>query len=442
MGIMHQFSVYQERRKRLLEHLKKAYPSVECGAIMLFGACESGRVLFRQDSSFYYFTGIEEPAVILVIDFSGKTTLFVPQFKQNRAAWVMASTHISPEKHDILCDQVVYLGGPVAGYQMPRGCDKESYRTVIQLLEKLYREKGSLFVAWNEDDNFFEQKYKVECLRSLMGGSFPEIRDISATISFLRREKDREEIECIVQAIEITRDAQEAAAQTINIGINEAEVQAAIEFVITSLCARPSFPSIVGSGMRSTVLHYHNNNNYMEAGELVVVDIGAEYGMYCADITRTYPVSGRFSARQRELYSLVLEVQEFIAQRAQPGWWLSNAQYPDKSLNHCARKFLAQRGYEEYFIHGIGHYLGLDVHDVGNYSDPLAEGDVITIEPGIYIPGEATGIRVEDNYWIVKNGAVCLSESIPKSIEAIEALMEESRGRVLMMSEDRKEIAC
>jgi Xaa-Pro aminopeptidase len=121
----------------------------------------------------------------------------------------------------------------------------------------------------------------------------------------------------------------------------------------------------------------------------------------------------------------VLETQNYIAEKARPGIWLSNADKPEESLNHLAKKFIADKGYGDYFPHGIGHYLGLDVHDVGDYKEPLKIGDVITIEPGIYIPQERIGIRIEDNYWIVKDGVVCLSEELPKSAYEIERMVRE-----------------
>ena len=124
----------------------------------------------------------------------------------------------------------------------------------------------------------------------------------------------------------------------------------------------------------------------MNKGDLVVVDIGAEIAYYCADLTRTYPVSGVFSKRQREVYDLVLQTQRYIETLAKPGMWLTNKDNPDKSLHHLARTYLKDLGYDKYFNHGLGHFLGLDVHDVGDYTQPLKEGDVITLEPGIYIP--------------------------------------------------------
>jgi Xaa-Pro aminopeptidase len=214
--------------------------------------------------------------------------------------------------------------------------------------------------------------------------------------------------------------------QAMKDGVLEAEVQASLEYMMIASHARPSFPSIVASGKNGTVLHYNQNSGTVKNGDLVVVDIGAELDNYCADLTRTYPVSGTFTKRQKELYNIVLDTQEHIASLAKPGMWLKNKDKVDKSLHHLAVKFLAQRGYDKYFPHGIGHFLGLDVHDVGDYNVPLHEGDVITIEPGIYIAAENIGIRIEDNYWITKDGAICLSERLPKDADDIERLMQQA----------------
>ncbi len=195
--------------------------------------------------------------------------------------------------------------------------------------------------------------------------------------------------------------------------------------MFTGSCARAAFPSIVATGKNATILHYTLNNAQLKNGDLVIIDIGAEYDYYAADITRTYPVSGFFTKRQREVYDLVLEAQEYIAALAKPGMWLSNKDEQDKSLNHLAKKYLEERGYGKFFPHGIGHFLGLDVHDVGDAKQPLESGDVITIEPGIYIPEESLGVRIEDDYWIVEDGAMCLSEYIPKQAKEIEQMMKE-----------------
>lgn len=229
------------------------------------------------------------------------------------------------------------------------------------------------------------------------------------------------------QSIGITQTAFQAAARVLKPGATEAELQAAIEYIFIENGARPAYPSIVAGGVRATILHYHTNNQILDDGELVLIDAGARYNHYCADITRVLPVSGSFTDRQKELYEIVLETQQHVVEHIRPGVWLSNVKEQEISLQHIAINFLKKKGYDSCFIHGIGHYLGLDVHDVGSRLTPLQEGDVITVEPGVYMPDESIGIRIEDNYWVVQDAEpVCLSEDIPKTIEDIQDLVQES----------------
>ena len=183
----------------------------------------------------------------------------------------------------------------------------------------------------------------------------------------------------------------------------------------------------MAGGKRSTVLHYCLNNQKIQQDDLVLIDAGAMYQHYCADITRTFPASGKFTDRQKELYEIVLETQNHVVEHIRPGVWLSNSKEQDRSLLHIAHSFLKKKGYSDYFKHNIGHYLGLDVHDVGSFEKPLQEGDVIAVEPGVYLEDEEIGIRIEDNYWVVNDATpVCLSESIPKGIKEVEEMVEES----------------
>ena len=239
----------------------------------------------------------------------------------------------------------------------------------------------------------------------------------------MRRVKDQTEISLLYQAINITVAAQQRVAEFIQPERYENELQGLIEFTFTEAGATTAFASIVGSGEHATVLHYTANRGILTAGDLVVVDIGASYEYYCADLTRTYPVSGKFTARQREIYEIVLAAQQYIAELAKPGMWLNYSEQPAQSLNHLAHEFIKARGYGDYFPHGVGHYLGLDVHDVGSYATPLQAGDMITIEPGIYLPQEKLGVRIEDNYWITEKGAICLSDHLPSQAVDVEGMM-------------------
>jgi Xaa-Pro aminopeptidase len=185
----------------------------------------------------------------------------------------------------------------------------------------------------------------------------------------------------------------------------------------------------VGSGIYSTVLHYNENRRKIESGDLIVVDIGAEYSYYTADITRTYPAAGKFTPRQREIYQLVLEAQRACEKAFKPGE-TSIGQLQQVAIGVMkASPVRDKQGktLERYFTHGLGHWLGMDVHDVGSYGK-IPVGAVFTIEPGIYIPDEQLGVRIEDDYLATDKGLIKLSSKIPSDPDAIEALVSRARS--------------
>ncbi len=428
---MRDFSLYELRRRDFLGRIKEQYPQDKQGLIVLFAGLENNQQVFRQESSFYYMTGLQEPGLVLTIDFEGNSTIYAPNFGSNRAVWVHSEVSVSPENTKILAVQAVEeLGERCKGYQFYPFFAQSEYKNLLKVLSDATSQGSKLYTLYPSNAyEYVEQRNILARIEKFMPSISEQLVDVSPIIAAMRRIKDAREIEFLYEAVGITQLAHEAAANMISKDVNEAEVQGALEYIMISSGGRPSFPSIVAGGKNGTILHYNSNNHLLNDGDLAVIDIGTQFAGYCADLTRTYPVSGKFSVRQKELYTIVLETQEYIASLAQPGYWLSYDKEPDRSLNHLARKFLQDRGYGDYCPHGIGHFLGLDVHDVGDYSRPLQEGDVITIEPGIYIPQEATGIRIEDNYWIVKNGAICLSDGLGKTVSEIEMLMQESKDK-------------
>jgi len=414
-----EYAQFAQRRRKLVAEVKDAFDNPQDGIILFFAGYEHDRYRFRQESSLYYFTGINEPAVALAIDMRGKEILYVPQSQTKRAQWVDGAIEPNDELAKIIgFSDIAYLGQPVPGYHASPLFLQKSYENLIARCEKV---KGPIFTCFPETGNgYIEQRQTIDRLCAFVPSIRSKIKDISSIVAAMRRKKSQQELELLRKAIDITIQAHRAAAKTMGENVSEAAVQAEIEKTFIENGASTAFPSIVGSGKKSTVLHYQNNHQIMQKGDLVVVDIGAEYQLYCADITRTYPVSGRFSTRQKEIYTAVLEAQALVAKHARPGMWLINKEQPQKSLHHLAVEFFRAQEIEKYFIHGIGHFLGLDVHDVGDVTLPLQAGDVITIEPGLYILEENIGIRIEDDYLITENGAECLSENLPKSIEDIE----------------------
>lgn len=421
------FLIFQKRRNELLQVVKEANPNRNVGAILLFADFENNKTVFNQESSFYYLTGINDPAVALLIDFAGKVTLYIPHYAE-REQWLnvpLEPTEKNAKKLGV--EKLSFLGEQSAHYQMQPFFKKQEYGHLIEEIKKIITVGGSIF-SLNPDNSYeyIEQRNILRHLSTFISDFMPAVVDISPFLAAMRRRKDMYEIEQLYKAIEITTLAHEAAAHAITQNISECEVQASLEYIYTASCVHSAYPTIVASGKNSCILHHQPSSSIMQNNDIVIIDSGAQYNHYCADITRTYPVSGTFTTRQKEVYNCVLETQEYIADIIKPGYWIYNEQEQEKSLHHLSVAFLKDRGYENYIVHRIGHFLGLDVHDVGNVREPLKEGDVITIEPGLYIPKEHIGIRIEDNYWITKKGAICLSEQLPKKAEEVEVMIQQS----------------
>lgn len=418
--------VFKNRRKLLLEKIKTNYPNIKQGAILLVSDFENITKKFRQESSFYYLTGIEEPGTFLVINLDGKETLFIPNYEEEREKWVKFA--IKPEKKytEIFgIDDIKLLGEKTETFSFPTFFNQELCENLCENLKKIVENNGTIFsLNFSQPRISIYQKIILNHLNNFVFGLEKTLVDVTNIVASIRRIKSKDEIELIYKAIDLTITAQCGAAVAIQENVKECEISAGIEYIFQESCAQSAFQPIVASGANGNILHYAPTNYQMKNGEIVIVDIGAELNYYCADITRTYPVSKSFTKKQKELYQMVLNAQEYIASKAAPGFWINNKDVPEKSLNHLAIEFFKKHNYEKYFSHSIGHFLGLDVHDIGDHNDPLQEGDVITIEPGIYIPEEKMGIRIEDDYWIIKNGSICLSEDLPKDIDTIEEMMQ------------------
>ncbi len=416
------------RRKKLIELIGQHYPDKK-GTIFLFAPIEYDHAQFIQESSFFYFSEISEPAAVLSFGFYDPTRLYQPNFGDMRSKWVQ-SIDIINEQTKILygIDDLQYNGTMLQNYTMDPYFSQADYQHVIQDLMQTIAQGNVIFTLYPQHSRAYAQiKFIIDRLSLFIPNLMQHIIDISSLVAKLRRKKDIYEIEQMYQAISITEAAFQAAAHMLRPDCKEAEIQAAMEYIFTENHATRAYPSIVAGGKRATVLHYNVNNGTIPAGDLVLIDAGAKFGNYCADITRVFPVTGKFGKRQKELYQIVLDTQMYVAEHTRPGMWLSNGAEPKMSLQHLAHEYLKKYGYDKYFIHGIGHYLGLDVHDVGSRQEPLAQGDVITIEPGIYIPEEGIGIRIEDNYWILPDAEpMCMSEDIPKDINLIEEMVQQN----------------
>ncbi len=254
----------------------------------------------------------------------------------------------------------------------------------------------------------------------------------------LRSIKTKEEVEVIQKAIDITENTFRRLLGFIKPGVMEYEIEAElIHSFLSQRATGEAYGSIIASGDRARTLHYVSNNQECKDGELILMDFGAAYGGYNADLTRTVPVNGKFSKRQKTVYNACLNLHNYAKSLLKPG--ISIVDYTEKVGEEATQQFLKigllkksdvknedkdNRAYRKYLYHGISHHLGIDVHDLGTRTAPIQQGMVFTVEPGIYIEEEQMGIRIENNLWITKNGNIDLMKNIPITVDEIEALMK------------------
>jgi Xaa-Pro aminopeptidase len=268
------------------------------------------------------------------------------------------------------------------------------------------------------------------CVPTLAGGPDPDalfvedlrrrffgltVTDVTANVHAMRRLKGPEEIVQMEQAALVTREAVEHVMRVARPGMREHELEGEVLRIYRSHNAGLAFETIVAAGGNANLLHYTANSGRVGMGDLILLDTGASLAGYRADVTRTFPAGGRFTPRQREVYEVVLRAEQAVIEACRPGVKL-------EELHAAAWDVIDGAGFGAYFPHGTSHYLGLDTHDVGLVADPLEPGAVITVEPGIYLPDEGFGVRIEDDVLITGNGHRVLTEAIPKTVAAVEAL--------------------
>ncbi|HME37913.1 MAG TPA: Xaa-Pro peptidase family protein [Steroidobacteraceae bacterium] len=395
-------AVYQQRRTRVLAELG------ECAAVISSQGEVNGITEdYRQDADFYWLTGINEPGAHLVLQPQSpyrKVVLFLKARDPEAERWTGPRDPVSPElvikygvdrvrrgsPDELLAD--TGLHHDCVAIIAPGGMDKVD-RNDDELAQRLAGRFGLKIV------------YKRGLLAALRSAHGPE------------------EIERMERAIAITAQGHNAIARATVAGVSERDVQTQLEYAFfanggTGL----SYPSIVGSGPNGAVLHWDKNSRILQSGDLVVADAAAEYGRYASDVTRTYPVSGHFTAEQARVYRAVYQAQEDIFAAIKPG--VSMAE-----LQHVAEDSLRRAGYLKDFIHGFGHFVGLDVHDAGDYERPIPVGAVFTVEPGVYLPALGFGVRIEDEVLITEQGYRLLTSAIPRKLEDVEAWVARERQR-------------
>lgn len=377
---------------------------------------------FRQDSYFYYLTGVELPNAVLRMDRDGDT-LFLPARRPTVEAWTGPRFGPGEVTADILGFDRVLDRDPSEIVVDARRRPQPGWTDRLADDLSQDRELWVLLPGVSASGPLHPVQELVRTLRDRLPSFL--VRDLAPLLTDMRRVKDQAEVGLVRRAVAATMAAMVAAAGRVRPGAREGELDgAAFAALRTEGAEGWAFPPIVGAGRAGCTLHYDANAGVLADGELVVVDIGARYGYYCGDLTRTFPVDGRFSRRQRELYDAVLAAHGAAVSTLRPGSTVAEARRAAfSSLEASPLRGDGSATLGQFFIHGIGHPLGLDTHDVGGEAGDLEPGMVLTIEPGVYLPEEGVGIRIEDDYLITASGCECLSEDLPRKAEQVEALL-------------------
>ena len=381
---------------------------------------------FRQEDNFYYLSGITVPGAGVLIAPSVPAQNHTPAHPYTEILF-LPPRNLRLEK----------FTGPQMGADDPNAPGITGFERVEEMSQlpgevaKLLANRGP--VVYTELPSRENRTASEDLLGFLRhSNALIVFQDITPMLSSLRTTKDAGEIALTQKAVDASVAAHLRAMKAAKPEVREYEISALMEYEWGRRgCERPSYTPIVGSGHNSTVLHYSENTNTMKAGDVVVIDAAAEYSMYAADITRTLPISGHFTARQKEIYDIVLGAQEAAMAAFQSGK-STLVRNGDNSLDKVARDYIRTHGkdlrgqpLDQYFIHGLGHYLGLNVHDPGDYKVPLGPGMIFTIEPGIYIPEENIGVRIEDDFLVGADGKLIkLSAALPSKAEDVEKAME------------------
>jgi Xaa-Pro aminopeptidase len=425
---------YRARRVALGEQLKG-------GVAVLFAGEEPvlDFMPYRQDSDFYYLTGWNEPGAALVVIGAGPGTTtrlgeVVPAHGYREILFLPARNLIMEKYTGEKMD------ASTSGVAASTGFDAVMVMTALpdELTKFVAEDRRRGANMWSQLD-VPAATASVEFLAASLGVAqvAPAIHDVRTLTMGLRTVKSAGEIELLRKAAEASIAGQLAGMKAIKPGVTERTV-AGVEIakMMEGGCERPSYAPIVGSGKNSTLLHYSTNAAVMKAGDVVVIDEAGEYSMYASDITRTMPVDGKFTARQKEIYDIVLGAQRaaaeaFVAGKMKLGNVSERGPEVTDTLDKVAYDYINTHGKDlhgqplgKYFLHGLGHSVGIDVHDPMDYTKKLDKGMVFTIEPGVYIPEEESGVRIEDTFYVDQDGRlVDLMAKLPHKTQEVEAAM-------------------
>ncbi len=431
-------SEFKKRRKQLMQRVGEGNIAL-IGSASMHTRNRDVNYPFRQDSDFYYLTGFNEPDALAVFvpgRAQGEYILFCREFDAKKALWEGAhsglegaTTHYDADDAFPIDDLNDILPGLLENKTKvfyPMGCNLELDHNLLEWINHIRNQSRSGIVAPGE------------------------LVSLALILHEMRLFKSAEELKLMRRAAEVSAHAHVRAMKACKAGLYEYQIEAElIHHFIDNGLRSVAYPSIVAGGKNACTLHYTENNSKLKNGDLLLIDAGAECDHYAADITRTFPISGRFNEAQKQLYQLVLNAQTAALEQIKPGFaWnlahdasveiLTQGLLDLGLLKGKLKKLIKDEKYKQFYMHRIGHWLGMDVHDVGDYKIKqewrlLEAGMVLTVEPGLYIPPDCKsvdekwrgiGIRIEDDVLVTPTGHEILTSGVPKSIADIEALMQ------------------
>ncbi|MCF7858960.1 MAG: aminopeptidase P family protein [Candidatus Cloacimonetes bacterium] len=395
----------QDRREKLFKQLN------EQELFIVFAASQPQYPrTFLQDNNFKYLTGLNTPDAVLVIKSGDKPIfeVFIERGIPAREVW---------EGKKITLDEAAELSGITKVTYLDEFADKIG--TYFASVKKVFLNLGY--------NNITKPLNKQQVFIKKVKDHFPQIivSDVNELMTKLRISKTKWEIDQLQKAIDVTGIGIKEIIKKAKPGMMEYELEAILRYeIMRKGYNHLGFKPIIASGVNAATLHYDQNDSKIGKDDLVLLDVGAASNSYCADITRTFPVSGKFTKRQKEVYIEVLNINKKIIKMIKPG--ISMKDLNDQSIKLIQEALLRlnlikdKKEYRKYYMHSIGHHLGMDTHDLGARDSVLQAGYVITVEPGIYIPEEKIGVRIEDDILVTKSGYINLSEKIAKEITALE----------------------
>jgi len=416
-------SVFAERRAKLMAAIN--------APIILFGYTgheeSNPSYVFMQEENFYYLTGHNE---------EGSALLLVPESAaQNGWTGPREILYLPPRNPAEEKWNGPRMGPDDPGIKEKTGfADVETFAKLHDTLAGLAKNYPEIYteLPGPHDEGYPHAANWSKWVKD--AAPAVTVKDVSSAVGTLRAIKSPGELALIQKAIDPSIDAQLAAMKLMHSGLYEYQVAAKmVEIHAEAGCETEAYSPIVGTGINSTVLHYNKLDRQIDGGEIVLMDVGGQYSGYASDITRTIPADGKFSPRQREIYEIVLGAQNAALAALKPGMTIGGKD--STSLQKIAAEYIDSHGKDreghslgKYYIHGLSHHVGLDVHDPSGPSRPLEPGMVITIEPGIYIPEENLGVRIEDDVLVTPTGYKLLTARLPRSVDEIEKIMAEGKA--------------